>query len=112
MKKLLTIALILGIGTSVGAATYYQDRFIPAGVCMVTFNKTELNAAMIQEITIAPRPWQKRMGFWDGWVEQPPYQSLRVTLVNRNHYEITDGDLHQAQRDFLKQITDKCGGSK
>jgi hypothetical protein len=108
IKKVLTVALILGIGTSVGAATYYQDRFIPSGVCMVEFNKMQINAAMIKDITIGPRAWQKNMGMWDGWVDQPPYQSLRLTLVNRDYYEIKEGDLHQAQRDFLKQIQDKC----
>ena len=109
MRKFIIAAVALLAAANAGAATIYRDRFIPSGVCMIEFAGKNINAHLIKEIDIGPRQWFKKGDSWfSSWEEQPPYTSLRVTLVNREYYEVRDGDLYQAQRNLLKTIRDNC----
>ena len=108
MKKSLIALSVLAACAQGYAATTYRDRFIPGGICMIEFNKVQINANLISEVSVDKRRWYKFEGLLSGNVEQPPYTSLRVYLVNGQHYEIKDGDLIKQQNDFIKKIKDEC----
>lgn len=106
--------LLVMTTSAASAATYYRDRFIPGGVCMVEFAGTAINANMIQNVNVGVHEASEPTGrFWTPY-RRVSYESLRVTLVNREYYEIktdstngTNGLI--ARRDaFLQLIKDTC----
>ena len=107
-KSIMALALLAAACMAANAATTYRDRMIPGGGCMVNFGQNHINASLIQEINIRSRRWTTWEGFPKGNVEQPPYMSLRVTLVNGQYYEIKDGNLEAQEVAFLKQIKEEC----
>lgn len=107
VKALLALLLAFTVA-DVNAATYYRDRIVPGGVCMISFVGNDINASLIQEINIAPREWIAYEGLFSGYKQQPPYTSLRVTMVNRQYYEVKGTDLDTQKAALLKQIKEKC----
>ncbi len=107
MKHLfLVLALVAGAAQ---AGTVYRDRPfpVPTGTpCFVSFDGNNVNAAHIRDINVDKRPWQKYMGFSDGWVDQPPYMSLRTTFITGASFEIRTGDLKAQEAALLKSIKD------
>lgn len=105
--KALVAALLLS--TSVAqAATYYRDRFIPAGApCMINFGGRDINAVMIQDVAIGTwNIFQKnpQTGMLaSNWVEVP-VKALRVTLVNAQHFQVTEEPLEPKKAALLAAI--------
>lgn len=90
------------------AATVYQDRIIPVGApCFVDFYGTDVNATMIQDVTIAERSRWIRKGTFSV-PEEVKYRSLRVTFPNKEWYEVTTGDLPAMKSKFLGLIQERC----
>lgn len=107
MKHLL-IPILLSCSAA-QAGTVYRDRpfSVPTGTpCFVKFDGSNVNAAHIRDINVDARHWQKYEGFSAGYVNQPPYQSLRVTFITGAYFEVRTGDLKAQETALLQAIRD------
>jgi hypothetical protein len=70
----------------------------------VRFDGNNVNASHIRDINVDKRAWKKYIGFPEGWVDQPPYSSLRITFITGTYFEIIYGDLKVQEIALLKAI--------
>lgn len=111
VKALVVAALVTAV--SAQAATYYRDRYIPAGApCMVKFAGRHINAAQVQDVAI---------GTWIAVVKNPdesfsasrwlekPYKALRVTFANTQYFQLVDQEPYEPKRDALLADIAACG---
>lgn len=113
MKKIIALYVLLFAYSMSFAGTVYQDRFVPAGVCMVDLNGTYMNAALVQDITAGES--QKIVEF--NVISKSVYKkytSVRVNLLNNRSYE-WEMPLEEAKakrEQFFKIIKDACQSPK
>lgn len=99
------------------AATYYRNKYIPAGVCMVSFGEHTINAVMIQEMEAGTLQFYEKLGA-SGWLIKTDdygyrsYPAFRVKLVNGNSYwkkTETVAEAEMLKVGFQKTIKTECG---
>lgn len=113
MKKIIALCVLFFASTLSFAGTVYQDRFIPAGVCMVDLNGTYMNAALVQDITAGESKKIVEFNFFTKNVYKT-YTSVKVNLLNNREYE-WEMPLEEAKakrEQFFKIIKDACQSPK
>lgn len=110
-SKLICFFVAIMLVSSVNAATYYRDRFIPGGVCMIEFEGKSINANLIQKIEVGTyRGEGEYQGFFAG-VKYPEFLALGVQLVNGTmyYYRNTDQNVLEMRKiGLLQLIKDTC----
>lgn len=112
MRRLAFVALLLP--ALAAAATVYQDRPVPiAAPCLVLFDGRWINASGIQDIAVGNySAYKERSSSWYPTLESYTYRALRITMLNRQSFEITDAArFATVQADLLLQIS-RCTSPK
>lgn len=112
MKHLAYAVLLVSLGA--GAATVYQDRPVPVSApCLVLFDGRWINASGIQDITVGDYTgYRDSTSRWGTFPEPYPYKALRVTMLNRQFFEVKDASRFTlVQADLLLQIG-RCNSPK
>lgn len=113
MKKTIFV-LLLCLSQVSGAATYYRNKYIPGGVCMVDFYGSTVNASMITDVyagTFTKNEIKESNFFSKDVYEKTEFQAIRITLVNGTTYTSKSPTLAEVEKkkaDFLKLLNDTC----
>ena len=110
LKFILAICAFSAFALSSNAhgGTVYRTKTLPlsGSVCMIELKANKIiNGNLVQDVELGTFDRFQQAGAFLPTLVNMPYKALRITLVNGQYYEFTDGNLEQQQVSFMAKLS-------